>query len=47
MNISNQKNNIPSARTSNKKYVAKTTSSRTNEKTFSNEKKSISSEINP
>jgi len=41
MNLSNQKNRISSARTSEKKNISKTTSSRTNEKLFVAVKKDI------
>jgi len=39
MNISNQRNNVSSSRTSEKKTETKSTSSRTNEKTVSDIKK--------
>lgn len=41
MNFSNQKNRTSSARTSEKKHISKSSSSRTNEKLFSTVKKDI------
>jgi hypothetical protein len=46
MNISNQRNNVSSSRTSEKKTELKSTSSRTNEKTVSDIKKPAISKHN-
>jgi hypothetical protein len=46
MNISNQKNNVSSSRTSEKKTELKSTSSRTNEKTITDIKKTATAKNN-
>lgn len=46
MTTSNHKNNIPSSRTSDKKFQAKSQSSRTNQKSTNEVHKSVLSKVN-